>query len=107
LVISDSLRVSTITTSNSPTPTFTELSHLASSFPQPPSYIPVLSTPPTTTYPVGSSATRAVTYPDTTPFTSPTSEVNLGSIITLQRIKSRAKDIFRIPSFLSSLKSRS
>lgn len=124
LVISDTLRASTITTSDSPTPTFAEFAHLTSSFPLPPSYIPIVS-PPTCMFslffvvlffssknpssdPTGTSTSRVITHPDTTsPFTSPISEVYPGSIVTLQRIKSRARDLFRIPSFLSSLKSRS
>ena len=122
LVISDPLRVSTITTSDSPTPTFAEFAHLASSFPLPPSYIPVVS--PQCVFPIlcdsvfsseysssdptGPSASRVITHPDTTsPFTSPISEIYPGSIDTVQRIKSRARDLFRIPSFLSSLKSKS
>ena len=42
LIISDSLsnRVSTVTTSDSATPTYTEFAHIAASFPQPPNFIP-------------------------------------------------------------------
>ncbi|KAF5313090.1 hypothetical protein D9619_002913 [Psilocybe cf. subviscida] len=113
LVISDTLnRGSTyttrsITSTESATPTYTEFAHITSSFPLPPTHIPEgIKSPITLTSYPQSSLAHPVTdfYQEEPSVKSPESYFHTGSTITFQRFKSKARDIFRIPSIRLSWK---
>ena len=119
----------TATTGSSPTPTLTEVAHITSSFPHPPSHLPIAiaSTSTSAFTPIIATKTRLLIHPAGILYPSPVlcasssipiatspsvsspfavESLNAVSPPSLQSIRFRAQGIFRVPNRLSPWKSR-
>ena len=111
------------TIDSSPTPTLTEVAHITSSFPQPPSHLPtaIPSTASACTYNHPNTKIQlfirpaGILHPSPSPIPIPPSpsvssplaaEGSVGNPPSLQNIKFLTRGILRIPSLLSLWKSR-